>query len=399
MGFQSTVEFTVRKGEEMLPDFLTKVREAELPLRQFGREGGVYTGMVPASQYGKLSRAAKQCGVLLRVKRRKGAVNRAARYRKRLGVLAGTALFFAILIGSQYFLWQIDVTPVESVSEEYVLERLAAHGIQRGTFLPTADLEEAAARLRAELPGLAFVALNRIGSRLEVALADGVDPPVMEREDGLCNLVAKKAGIVRSVSDLSGQQMVNPGQSVAEGELLVSGIIENRDGNMLYVRANGSVMAETQERRTFTIPLIHTEQKETGRTETKWRVDLFGKKWPLFLAVPEEELYFSRTEWVTPQIGGFYLPFGLEKETRHFYTEETVHFSEEEAVSLLQKMADSYEEELAEHGEVVRRSEETALLEDGIMQLSVCWDIVEDIALEQPILDEREILEGESSGE
>ena len=158
-------------------------------------------------------------------------------------------------------------------------------------------------------------------------------------------------------------------------------------------------MAETQERRTFTIPLIHTEQKETGRTETKWRVDLFGKKWPLFLAVPEEELYFSRTEWVTPQIGGFYLPFGLEKETRHFYTEETVHFSEEEAVSLLQKMADSYEEELAEHGEVVRRSEETALLEDGIMQLSVCWDIVEDIALEQPILDEREILEGENSGE
>lgn len=386
MGFMPIVSFrVVRGGEEMAP-FLTAVREEMLPLRQFGGEGLMLSGEIPARYYPELARVARENGVVLRHTSKRGQYYFFRRYRKRLGVLTGTALFCAALGFSQCFLWAIDIVPTQMVSEQQVLDVLESHGIRIGTFLPTAKLEQTAAYARTELPGLAFFALNRIGSRLEVAMADAVQPPVHLKEDGICNIVARKNGIVRSVEDYAGQQTVTPSQSVAEGQLLISGIFENRDGNILYVHAEGKVMAETQETRTFTMPLVYTEREYTGETGERWRVDLFGKKWPLFLAVAPELPYESHTELQQAKLGPLLLPFGVEREEMRFYREKEVHLTEEQALERLQKMADEYGAELAERVKVLGQ-EQQASVSDGVMQMEVVWTVLEDIAAEQPVED------------
>ncbi len=385
MGFAPIVTFCIRKGEENLPDFLTAVRREGLPLRRFtGR-----CGEIPARLYPRLARLAKERGVLLRHTGKRGGYYLFARYRRRLGILAGVTMFFSGLLFSQSFLWAIDVEPTAMVSEQQVLDVLKSHGVRIGTFLPAADLTRVAFYARTELPGLAFFALNRVGSRLEVEMADAVQPPVPQEGSGLCNIVASKPGIVRTVEDYAGEQAVRVGESVAEGQLLISGIIENRDGNMLYVHADGKVMAETLETRTFTFPLTRTEREYTGEVKTRWRADLFGRKWPLFLAIPEEEPYESSFTLSAPDLGPFRLPFGVEKEEMRFYRETQVTVTEEEALALLQETAAAYEEELAERMEVLGKEEEAAL-NDGVMELRVRWTVLEDIAKEQPILDGRE---------
>ena len=384
MGVRPVVTFRIQKRGENRAPFLTAVRREGIPLRRFTG----CSGEVPARYYPRLARLAREKGLLLRHTGKRGCFFFFYRYRRRLGVLAGAAMFFPALLFSQCFLWAIDVEPTEMVSEQQVLDVLKSHGVRIGTFLPAADLSRVAFYARAELPGLAFFALNRVGSRLEVEMADAVQPPVPQEGSGLCNIVARRPGIVRSVEDYEGEQVVRVGESVAEGQLLISGILENRDGKMLYVHADGKVMAETLETRTFTFPLTRTEREYTGEVKTRWRADLFGKKWPLFLAIPEKEPYESRLELNTPTLGPFVLPFGMEREELRFYREKQVTVTEEEALALLEEMAGAYEEELAERMEVLGREEEAALNE-GVMELRVRWRVLDDIAAEQPILDGR----------
>lgn len=377
------VRFRVVRGEPQ--GFLDAVRREGLPLRRFGRGADGMAGEIPLRHYRRLACLARENGAVLRVSERRGVWFRLRRYRKRLGLAAGAALFLGVTVFGQSFLWAIDVVPTENVTEQQVLDVLARHGVAIGAYLPGTDLEEAALLAKLELPGLAFFALNRVGSRIQVEMADSVDPPEDRNPDGICNVVASRSGIIRSVEAYSGQQMVKPGQSVAAGMLLVSGIIENRDGNMLYVHADAKVMAETEVSRTFSIPLSYTEREMTGETETRYRLDLFGKKWPLFLAAPEKSPCESERVLYEPQLGPFTLPVGVERETLSYYRESERERTEEEALLLLRQMAEEYGEELEKSGAQLLSAEESARTEGGKMELTAVYTLLEDIAKPQPI--------------
>ncbi len=382
MGLFPVVEFRVVKGDPQ--NFLDLVRRQGIPLRHFGRGADGCRGEILLWRYRQLARIAGQNQVVLRTQKRRGIWFTVRKYRKRLGLVAGVFLFLGGLFFSQSFLWAIDVEPTERVTTQQVLDILEQHGVSIGTYLPGTDLDTVAMYARTELPGLSFFALNRIGSRIQVEMADAVDPPEPQNPSGICNIVASKPGIVRSVEAYYGNQVVKPGQSVAEGALLVSGIFENRDGKILYVHADAKVMAETEEIRTFSIPLSYTERIPVGEPETFYRVDLFGKKWPLFLAKKEERLYESEFSMFEPKLGNFSVPIGVEKEERSYFREEKRTRTEEEALELLKNMAEIYEEELAKEVQVLGK-EETAQVNGEKMELTVTYTLLENIAESQPV--------------
>ncbi len=382
MGLFPIVEFRVAKGDPQ--GFLDAARRQGMALRHFGRGEQGYQGEIPLRHYPALARLARENQALLRVKGRRGIWFHLRKYRKRLGFLAGITLFLGGLLFSQCFLWAIDVEPTERVTSQQVLDALEGQGVSIGAFLPGIDLEKAAMKARTELPGLSFLALNRIGSRIQVELADAVDPPEPKNPSGVCNVVAEKPGIIRSVEAYSGQQMVKPGQSVGEGTLLVSGVFENKDGKILYVHADAKVMAETEVSRAFSIPLSYTEKIPAGEPKTLYRVDFFGRKWPLFLAKKEKRLYESSFSLFEPKLGPVKIPIGVEKETRSFYEEVEMTRTEEEAMALLEHMAEVYGEELSKDAQVLN-VEKSARVSDGKMELDVAYTLLEDIAESQPV--------------
>ena len=367
-------------------EFLTDTRDAGISIRNFHKKEDTFYGEIFAGRYHKAARIARKNGLRLRVYQRRGLWFRLWRYRRRIGLMLGAVLSLAALLFSQCFLWAIDITPTESVTEQQVRDALESHGIRIGTFLPTADLKNTSLLVRTELPGLAFFALNRVGSRIQVEMEDADPPP--ERPavsgDGTCNIVASKTGLIRSIEAYRGQTMICVNQSVHQGDLLVSGVVENADGRTSYQHAAAKIMAETQLEKEFSIDLHQKLVEETGETSVRYRLDLFGKKLPLFLAFPAfqpKEPYQSYFSFFSPKLGSVTLPIGIEREELHFTNTKTVDFSEEEALTLLEEEALRFEEEL--EAEILSRSP-SADSDGQKMTLTITYTLLEDIALEKP---------------
>lgn len=124
------VRFRVVRGEPQ--GFLDAVRREGLPLRRFGRGADGMAGEIPLRHYRRLACLARENGAVLRVSERRGVWFRLRRYRKRLGLAAGAALFLGVTVFGQSFLWAIDVVPTENVTEQQVLDVLARHGVAIG---------------------------------------------------------------------------------------------------------------------------------------------------------------------------------------------------------------------------------------------------------------------------
>ena len=122
MGLFPIVEFRVAKGDPQ--GFLDAARRQGMPLRRFGRGQQGYRGEIPLRHYPALARLARENQALLRVKGRRGIWFHLRKYRKRLGFLAGIALFLGGLLFSQCFLWAIDVEPTERVTAQQVVVAL-----------------------------------------------------------------------------------------------------------------------------------------------------------------------------------------------------------------------------------------------------------------------------------
>ena len=66
---------------------------------------------------------------------------------------------------------------------------------------------------------------DRYGTRLEVVVRDAVEPPELAGEDGYYDIVAETDGLIAQVEPMAGEAAVQEGDTVAEGEVLISGLI------------------------------------------------------------------------------------------------------------------------------------------------------------------------------
>lgn len=370
--------------------FLTLAADNQLTIQKFCKAESICFGYLPPEEYRLAARLAKSVGVRLQILEKNGVSFALRQYRKRLGLIVWPVIFTVVLLFSQNFLWAVDVTGCETLNEETVRTAAARLGLQQGSFLPKTDLSAIADQMRQDFPNIASLALNRVGSRVEIALTETADAPLILPEDP-CNVIASHTGRITAMSVTRGQAAVSLGQTVAEGELLITGITETADGKTGYDHAAGEIMAEAIFDKTFTLKLEQPEQVFTGEERICRYLDLFGKKLPLFLPDSLMEKFgrvarpYDSTEALEPlTVLDIELPVGVVTETRKFYTETKKIFTEEEALAELQEAAADYEATELTDAQIMNRTSQ-ADVTDGVMSLKISYTCLMDIAQTQAI--------------
>ncbi len=183
------------------------------------------------------------------------------------------ALFLTFSMGS--LVWKIRIDAGDDHAEWKIRHVLRDLGVD--IWCRTEDVDPLHLRyaLLNEIPELSWVAVNPKGGKLTV-LALLKEKVENTADTGPCNLVAVREGVITESTVLEGMDLVKVGDSVSQGQILVSGI-EDYGLYMKLVRAEGEIYGQTWYRGTLVTPSKRAVKQYTGDISHEIRI-IFGRK-------------------------------------------------------------------------------------------------------------------------
>ncbi len=275
---------------------------------------------------------AKQLSVLWE----KGLPRLLRRYRLRFGVPLGILCFACLLFLSGRFVWRVEVSGAEQVPKEEILLHLEELGCGVGAYLPNLDGYRLSKAYLQKDPRIAWISVNLVGNVVKVSVREAVEAPPKESPMQAANLVAKEDGMIVSYALNAGQAVGSVGASVKKGELLVSGLVENKNGTYTLSCAQGEVFAKVSRTLSVEIPQKISKTVRTDHKKTEKMIKIFGKTIKFSKSSGNSEAKYDTIRKVKEitLFGRIVLPITY-YETTYYETETvTVDLSQEEMLAM-----------------------------------------------------------------
>ena len=308
-----------------------------------------FTCRLSRKDWHTLRRAAKNLDCTLTVVRREGAPYFLSRFRHRTALMTGlVACGLGLFLGS-FFIWDFAVEGNETVPTEQILRALEKHGVGLGSFGLGLDGEDIRNHVLLDIPELSWIAVNVSGCRANVQVRERRPVPELVSKREPANVVARRAGLVLKVRALDGVACVLPGTSVAEGQLLISGVEDTETVGARVLTGMGTVTARTWYSLDTAVPLQAEEKQYTG--EEKLGVSLiFGTHRVKFfrnssIEGAEYDKITNRRPW---SLLGVPLPVTLVTEQYRFYETVSVEQSPAQAEKAAEAVLTEYLHSLVE---------------------------------------------------
>jgi similar to stage IV sporulation protein len=206
------------------------------------------------------------------------------KYRKRKSFAIGFVIFFGILYILSCFIWVIEITGTQRVNPQTIIDFLAQRGIKPAILKYGFDKDSLKTDLLINIPELSWVDVKFIGTKVLVETVERIPKPEIVDRTTPCNIYAKKSGVVKSVIAKNGTAVTKPGNVIKKGQLLISGIVENRfdPADIRYVHADGPVNAVTWYEETAQIDISQQRKERTGEYETGFQLKVFSDFYNLY---------------------------------------------------------------------------------------------------------------------
>ncbi len=166
--------------------------------------------------------AARAARSRVRVLERRGLPFMAYRLGRRPVLIAGALTCLGFILWATAHLWvvRVKITGPQQLDPRAVLAAAAEAGLSRGAWKSRVDPEQVRVHIEQRLPEASWVVIRIQGTR---AVIEVVEKAVEHRLDqSQCvHLVAKKSGVVEQVIPFQGEPMVQRGDVVHAGDLLI----------------------------------------------------------------------------------------------------------------------------------------------------------------------------------
>lgn len=178
---------------------------------------------------------------------------------------------------SSLFLWRIEISGNDKLSDAEILRKLSECGVDYGAYWPALSSDEIRSRIVAEMPEIAWLSLNVRSSKAEIIVHERIDKPDIVNEKAPCDIVASKSGVIRKMSVLEGESAAIVGNAVAKGDVLVRGLMSSETGDERYVHSMAQVIADTWYEISAQTPLLEERKTEKSGRNTAFSL-VIGKK-------------------------------------------------------------------------------------------------------------------------
>lgn len=312
----------------------------------------------------------------------------AACWRKLRGrwmLLGGALITVFLLFFSGLFLWNVEITGCETVSERAVRQAMAECGVDIGTCILGIDQDQFRNSMLLRLPELRWITVSVRGSHARVILREARtgDVPVEEKKSGA--IVAEKAGLVTEVYALRGTAEKEMDQVALPGETLIGGYTTGRFGVQGETLAIGEVWARTWYERTAAAPVEMMLTVPTGEREVRFSLILGKKRINFYKESSICPVECDKITYVYPLAleGVFVLPVSLEKTVLTACEYQSLR-AEELRAELETQLMEELCSDIGTDGEVLSCSF-TAGESDGVLYVTLRAECHEQIGVSVPL--------------
>ena len=271
---------------------------------------------VLVKNYRKLRTVVRRSGCKLKIREKAGLPFFLNKNKKRAGILLSVIFFAVFMAVMNRFVWIIEVTGTDTVGHEEIIRVTEELGLKKGCMVSSLDTNNISRLAVNHFNGrLLWMAINIKGSKATIEVRDYIDEHIDESFKEPCNLVADFDGTLLTVEIFNGDREVLPGNAVKKGDLLISGVVENRDMSCTYCEARGKITA-----------LHDVKLKKRYRTKdlsvyslkndiTRNYLDVFSLRIPLNFVLKNDKTISSIQKEKYISWNGSSLPLGYIKES------------------------------------------------------------------------------------
>lgn len=345
---------------------------------------------VPFREFKRLENLARKAMCELRAPRKAGLPVLAMNLCRRWAFLSGMGLCLLTLCFLSQVVLTVDVEGNEAVSTAVILEELSRLGLRPGVFGPLLEEEEIANAALIELDELSFLSVNLYGCRAQVQVKEAEAAPARPDKTIPADLVSAAGGIVTQVTATAGQALVQEGDTVVKGDVLITGFMDlpeisdaEADAGMYVVRASGQVWARTWRTLKAQIPLTAQVKAYTGASNTRFALDFFGQRVNFY---QNSGISYARYDKIVEVKtlslpGGGVFPVSLMKETAREYVTQPVQLDRDAAAALLERdLRGELEEILKQTDGACLRADCAAAVEGDVLVVTLLAECSEQIA-------------------
>lgn len=197
--------------------------------------------------------------------------------------------FISIIIGIIFLnllcniVFEIEIDTENKEIYNLVIKELKNKGIKKYTFIKNFSERQKIVEsiLEENKESLEWLEIERKGVKYIVR----VEERIIKKEKDECtprNIIAKKDGIILSITSSSGEVLKTINDYVKKGDILISGIITKNDEEKNRVCAIGKVYAETWYQVTVEVPYNYKEIIYTKEYKKNLSITIFNKRYSLF---------------------------------------------------------------------------------------------------------------------
>ncbi len=303
---------------------------------------------------------------------------------KRYGIIIGAAACAVMIFILSNIALKIRIVGADDPEiQSQIIELAAQEGVKAGAYIPSLNFLKIEARLMELSDDISWVSIGHSGPVITVNVS--LATRRVESMEGRipCNIVAKRDGVIVKADVLSGEFSSLIGSAVKEGELLVSGIVENSNGNVYYYHSIASIIAEYEETVEFEQRLYDTVISD-GETTYGRYLSVFDLDIPISTTRPPNENYTVETVSVPVKLFGITLPISIKTVEYTTHVTKVKSYSQTEAQNVLLERLEAYQENILDNQEIVSR-EVYFSLEDDVVKLKALYKLRGDIGVESPI--------------
>lgn len=312
-----------------------------------------------------------------------------ARFRNRFAFLVGLTLaIFAVAVLSNFVL-VIEVTGNERTSTAQILSSLEQSGLYLGVYGPSLSLTSLQQSAIIGLDDVAWLSINRTGTRIQVLVHETTKPPEIQSRDGVYDILSDVDGIIEQIQLHRGEPWVSVGDTVVKGQILVGGYTElpaplysELPSQWLPVHASATITARTWHTITAVTPLNPMLKTTQDHSKTSYQLHLFGKDFNILQNTSISPLGYDKIRTSTQPISS--LPLAFSKITQQQITLTPATLNRESGQQLLQDcLLSAVQTKIGDVGEVITHEFVVKVVGD-LLQVTLTAECIEQIGYTVP---------------